>query len=381
MLSSPKVKRAFDLSAEPDRLRDDYGRTTYGQSCLLARRLVEAGVRFVSVYYSRVDRRQGQRRLGHARRQLQPAQEPAPADHRPGRADPDPGPRGARACSTRRWSSGWANSAVAQGAEHQAIRPRRPRPLAQLLHGALIAGGGIIAGRDLRLERPDRRLSGHRPGHARRHRRDHVLGARHRPGHRGPRHPRTGRCRSRRASRSPESLAKRGSTVISTSLPERNALGAACGRFRCTSIIRNLSAYYAPGSERRFEEKLPWPNPSNCSTEHTQKVTLGCGTLILLAIIVAIFSDHGTREVEQGVDNLRNDVRDLKRAIDCANPADSRPSRCARTGARRPRKPRRRFRRTCWKMRSHERKCCRNRSTNGHRENSSRRIRLRVRKS
>ncbi len=52
MLGSPRVKRAFDLSEEPDRLRDDYGRTTYGQSCLLARRLVEAGVRFVSVYYS-----------------------------------------------------------------------------------------------------------------------------------------------------------------------------------------------------------------------------------------------------------------------------------------------------------------------------------------
>ncbi|HWE38589.1 MAG TPA: DUF1501 domain-containing protein [Isosphaeraceae bacterium] len=52
MLASPKVKRAFDLSQEPDRLRDAYGRTPYGQSCLLARRLVEAGVRFVTVYYS-----------------------------------------------------------------------------------------------------------------------------------------------------------------------------------------------------------------------------------------------------------------------------------------------------------------------------------------
>ena len=33
-------------------MRDRYGRTTYGQSCLLARRLVEAGVRFVNVYFS-----------------------------------------------------------------------------------------------------------------------------------------------------------------------------------------------------------------------------------------------------------------------------------------------------------------------------------------
>ncbi len=52
MLQSPKVKQAFDLSQEPAKLRDAYGRTTYGQSCLLARRLIEAGVRFVTVYYS-----------------------------------------------------------------------------------------------------------------------------------------------------------------------------------------------------------------------------------------------------------------------------------------------------------------------------------------
>lgn len=52
MLASPRVKAAFDLSGEPDAVRDAYGRTSYGQSCLLARRLVEAGVRFVTVYYS-----------------------------------------------------------------------------------------------------------------------------------------------------------------------------------------------------------------------------------------------------------------------------------------------------------------------------------------
>ena len=52
MLASPKVKAAFDLSSEPAELRDAYGRTGYGQSCLMARRLVEAGVRFVTVYYA-----------------------------------------------------------------------------------------------------------------------------------------------------------------------------------------------------------------------------------------------------------------------------------------------------------------------------------------
>ena len=52
MLTSDRVRKAFDLSREPEVLRDAYGRTTYGQSCLLARRLVEAGVKFVTVYFS-----------------------------------------------------------------------------------------------------------------------------------------------------------------------------------------------------------------------------------------------------------------------------------------------------------------------------------------
>ena len=52
MLCSPAGQKAFDLSAEPAAVRDRYGRTTYGQACLLARRLVEAGARFVNVYFA-----------------------------------------------------------------------------------------------------------------------------------------------------------------------------------------------------------------------------------------------------------------------------------------------------------------------------------------
>lgn len=52
MLTSDRVRQAFDLSSEPTELRDKYGRTTYGQGCLLARRLVESGVKFVTVYFS-----------------------------------------------------------------------------------------------------------------------------------------------------------------------------------------------------------------------------------------------------------------------------------------------------------------------------------------
>ena len=52
MLNSPKIREAFDLSQEPEPARRRYGMTTYGQSCLLARRLVESGVKFVNVYFS-----------------------------------------------------------------------------------------------------------------------------------------------------------------------------------------------------------------------------------------------------------------------------------------------------------------------------------------
>jgi len=52
MLTSDNVRKAFDLSAEPTAVREAYGRTSYGQSCLLARRLVESGVKFVTVYFS-----------------------------------------------------------------------------------------------------------------------------------------------------------------------------------------------------------------------------------------------------------------------------------------------------------------------------------------
>jgi hypothetical protein len=48
MLLNPTVRDAFDLSKEPEKLKDKYGRDSIGQSALLARRMVEAGARFVT---------------------------------------------------------------------------------------------------------------------------------------------------------------------------------------------------------------------------------------------------------------------------------------------------------------------------------------------
>src|SRR6185437_11106229 len=50
-VSGPAARRAFDINKEDPKIRDMYGRHNWGQSTLLARRLVEAGSTFVTVHY------------------------------------------------------------------------------------------------------------------------------------------------------------------------------------------------------------------------------------------------------------------------------------------------------------------------------------------
>lgn len=52
LLTSPKAAAAFDISQEPDSLRDKYGRHQWGQACLLARRLAEAGTAVINIYFN-----------------------------------------------------------------------------------------------------------------------------------------------------------------------------------------------------------------------------------------------------------------------------------------------------------------------------------------
>ena len=54
LVVSGRARNAFNLKEEKDIIRDRYGRTTFGQSCLLARRLVEAGTRFVQINWPKV---------------------------------------------------------------------------------------------------------------------------------------------------------------------------------------------------------------------------------------------------------------------------------------------------------------------------------------
>ena len=67
LIGSPAAREAFDMSKEPDKFKDRYGRHQAGQRMLLARRLVEAGARFVTLSYGGWDHHQqitrGMRRL------------------------------------------------------------------------------------------------------------------------------------------------------------------------------------------------------------------------------------------------------------------------------------------------------------------------------
>ena len=70
LVSSQEARSAFDIKAEPDAIRDDYGRNAAGQRMLLARRLVEAGVRFVTLSYGGWDMHQ---KIGDNMRKTLPA--------------------------------------------------------------------------------------------------------------------------------------------------------------------------------------------------------------------------------------------------------------------------------------------------------------------
>jgi Protein of unknown function (DUF1501) len=75
LMLSPAAKQAFNIHSEPASLRDEYGRHTLGQSCLMARRLVEAGVRCVTIEHSNWDTHDGN--FTTLKNQLLPQLDPA----------------------------------------------------------------------------------------------------------------------------------------------------------------------------------------------------------------------------------------------------------------------------------------------------------------
>lgn len=70
LMTSAEAKRAFNIQQEDEKLRDEYGRNSLGQSCLMARRLVEAGVRCVTIQH--VDWDTHEKNFVHLQRDLLP---------------------------------------------------------------------------------------------------------------------------------------------------------------------------------------------------------------------------------------------------------------------------------------------------------------------
>ena len=112
LLRAGQARRAFDLDGEPPAVRDRYGRNRWGQSVLLARRLVEAGVSLVQVNWTRMpgDTADSPAWDTHARNAAAAEERPDAADG-PGLFGPAGGPGRRAACWTRRWWCGWASSA------------------------------------------------------------------------------------------------------------------------------------------------------------------------------------------------------------------------------------------------------------------------------
>ncbi len=136
LISSQKAREAFNINAEPAEIRDEYGRNAAGQRMLMARRLVAAGVRFVSLTYggwdmhtqitagmNEPDARRSTRRFAALIRDLDRT--------RPAR--------------TRRWS--WSRSEFGRTPKinKDAGRDHWPK-----VFSVVLAGGGIKRGLDLR---------------------------------------------------------------------------------------------------------------------------------------------------------------------------------------------------------------------------------------
>ena len=118
LMSSPEAQAAFDIGREPDRVRDAYGRTPFGQRALLARRLVEAGVPFVTLYEGGWDHHIG---IFNALKARLPSFDATLAD-----ADRGPGP--ARPARRPRWSSRWASSAARRRSTRTPAATTGPTP-------------------------------------------------------------------------------------------------------------------------------------------------------------------------------------------------------------------------------------------------------------
>ena len=147
LIRSAAVRRAFELDREPPRTRERYGPHLFGQGCLLARRLLEAGRRAGD----RLLALRGAGRLaglGHAREQLPPpARAPVPpTDRAVSRVCSTTWPPAA--CSTTRWSSCMGEFGRTPKINKKAGRDHWPQAQSILLAGAGRPAGSVYGSSD-----------------------------------------------------------------------------------------------------------------------------------------------------------------------------------------------------------------------------------------
>ena len=116
LLDSPEAKLAFDLNKEDDKMKDAYGKNQAGQRLLMARRLVEAGCRLVTLTYGGWDMHNG---ITAAMKRTMP-----PLDQALSQVDPGPG-----AARIAGHHAGHGQQRIRPHAEDQ--QRRRPRPLSK----------------------------------------------------------------------------------------------------------------------------------------------------------------------------------------------------------------------------------------------------------
>ncbi len=112
MVSSSAAQKAFDLDAVPRAVREKYGAHTFGQQCLLARRLVEAGVRLAQITWPRSEHRRPRWAWYDTHQNEFPADRdrPVPGDR--------PGDEPRRPPAAPRIAAGpWVSSLIARGHE------------------------------------------------------------------------------------------------------------------------------------------------------------------------------------------------------------------------------------------------------------------------
>jgi len=141
-----RAMNTFDISKEPEHIRKMYGETPFARSCLLARRLVEDGVRFVTVYYTSSDNQPWDTHADHNERHKKLCLD---GDKATGALIADLKTRGMLDDTLVIWSGEFGRTPYAENREKQKVgRDHHHTAFSTLLAGGGVRGGTVYGGSD-----------------------------------------------------------------------------------------------------------------------------------------------------------------------------------------------------------------------------------------